>query len=29
MVSLGPLSGRIGEVSLTVRFVGYHAVRFE
>ncbi len=24
MVSLGPLSGRIGEVSLTVRFVGYH-----
>jgi hypothetical protein len=24
MVSLGPLSGRIGDVSLTVRFVGYH-----
>ncbi|HET9316843.1 MAG TPA: M1 family aminopeptidase, partial [Vicinamibacteria bacterium] len=24
MVSLGPLSGRIGDITLTVRFVGYH-----
>jgi hypothetical protein len=24
MVSLGPLSGRVGEISLTVRFLGYH-----
>lgn len=24
MVSLGPLSGQIGEISLTVRFVGFH-----
>src|SRR4029453_11320374 len=24
MVSLGPLSGFIGEISLTVKYVGYH-----